>query len=130
MQIERYMGKISGPLLDRIDLHVTVPALSPEEFECATAAESSAKVRARVTCARERQRARQGVVNAQLASRDLDERLSPDDGARKLLRSAAREFTLSARARHRVMRVARTIADLDASERVRYSHAAEALTYR
>ena len=128
--VARYRGRISGPLLDRIDLHVAVPALAPEELEGPCAAESSATVRKRVTRARARQLARQGVANAQLSSRDLDERARADDPARKLLREAARVLNLSARARQRVMRVSRTIADLDSSECVHEVHAAEALSYR
>jgi len=129
--IGRYRARISGPLLDRIDLHVDVPRLPPEALrEEAPRGECSTDVRARVVAARERQVARSGVPNALLdqAATDATCRLAADD--RLLLERAIAAFDLSARSLHRILRVARTIADLDASDAIATRHLAEAIGYR
>jgi magnesium chelatase family protein len=129
--IGRYRARISGPLLDRIDLHVDVLRLPPEALrEEAPRGESSAEVRARVVAARERQVARAGVANALLdqGATDATCRLAADD--RALLERAIAAFDLSARSLHRILRVARTIADLDASDAIVSRHLAEAIGYR
>jgi magnesium chelatase family protein len=128
--VARYRMRISGPLLDRIDLHVEVPALKPDEMDGAPAGESSSCVRGRTTRARERQLARQGVSNAQLSGAEVEERARLDAAGRSLLRGALARLSLSARGRDRVLKVARTIADLEGSERVTAEHLAEALLYR
>ena len=128
--VARYRMRISGPLLDRIDLHVEVPALKPEELEGAPAGEPSARVRGRTARARERQLARQGVPNAQLSGAEVERRAGLDAAGRTLLREALARLTLSARGRDRVLKVARTIADLAGTERVAAEHLAEALLYR
>jgi magnesium chelatase family protein len=130
-QISRYRNKISGPLLDRIDLQVSVPRpdralLRPD----APAGESSASVRERVIQARERQQARQGKPNAALAGRQIEAYCLPDAGGSELLDRAMDRFGLSARAYHRILRLARTLADLEASENIRASHIGEAIQYR
>ncbi|MEO5677400.1 MAG: YifB family Mg chelatase-like AAA ATPase [Usitatibacter sp.] len=128
--VARYRARISGPLLDRIDLHVEVPAIAAADLESSAHAEGSTVVRGRVAIARRRQVERQGVANSRLTGREIDERARADPAARALLRNAAESMLLSARARHRVMKVARTIADLEGSDCVREPHAAEALRYR
>jgi magnesium chelatase family protein len=125
-----YRARISGPLLDRIDLHVEVPAIPERELLDAPAGESSASVRARVVNARELQTQRQGMANSRLPIGDVH-RLAPLGGdALGLLREATSRLHLSARACHRAMRVARTIADLSRSSPVLAEHLAEALSYR
>jgi magnesium chelatase family protein len=131
--IGRYRRKISGPLLDRIDLHVEVPALAASDFGTGGEGEPSAAVRTRVVAARGRQLGRTGdprVTNGGLSGRALrrDGRLS--EPARRLLDRAVDRLGLSARAYHRVVRVALSIADLDGSERIGDGHVAEALRYR
>jgi magnesium chelatase family protein len=128
--VMRYRARISGPLLDRIDLHVDVPALSPRDLDRRQAGETSAEVRARVCAARERQLRRQGAPNARLAGGELETRARLTADASRMLRDASARLGFSARAHHRVMKVARTIADLDASEEVGQPHLAEALRYR
>jgi magnesium chelatase family protein len=128
--VARYRARISGPLLDRIDLHVPVPALEPGELETAAQGETTATVRARVVQARDRQLQRQGVPNARLTGTEAEARANADAQARALLRSAAARLLLSARAHHRVLKVARTIADLAGAERVGAAHVGEALGYR
>jgi len=128
--IAAYRSRLSGPLLDRIDLHVEVPALPYRELALAEPGESSAAIRDRVVAARERQRARGPRGNARLSSTDL-RRAAPLDGAgHALLERAATRLGLSARAITRVRRVARTIADLAASPAITTAHLAEAIQYR
>lgn len=129
-RIAHYRSRISGPLLDRIDLHVDVPALRDDDFAAAARGESSSVVRERVSRSRARQLDRQGVPNARIASGEVDERVRPDREARLLLRHAATQLGLSARAHHRVLKVARTLADLEGRERVNEANLSEALRYR
>jgi magnesium chelatase family protein len=129
-QIAHYRDRISGPLLDRIDLHIEVPALKETDFLSAARGESSAIVRERVMRAREMQTHRQGVPNARLSGREIEERARVDAEGRRLLRDAISRLQLSGRAHHRVLKVARTIADLEQSIDVRSEHVAEGLRYR
>jgi len=125
-QIRRYRDRISGPLLDRIDLHVEVPRQSLKDLP---PGESSADVRQRVLAARAIQ-ARRGGVNAQLDVGGIREHCALDAHQATLLEAACEKLRLSARAHHRIVRVARTIADLDASERIEARHLSEAIGYR
>ncbi len=131
---QRYRGRVSGPLLDRIDLHVEVPAVRPEDLESRAPGEPSARVRERVAAARrvqlERNRRVGAGPNAGLAPGALSEVARPVPAAARLLRDALSRLGLSARSRDRVLRVARTLADLDASERIETRHVAEAVRYR
>ncbi len=129
-QIARYQGRLSGPLLDRIDLHIEVPTLQPEELLRSGAAESSALVRERVCSARQRAQARQGHSNQALAGLLLEQHVHADAAALQFLHSAATRFGWSARSTHRVLRVARTIADLAAAHGVGVGHVAEAVQCR
>ena len=128
--VARYRMRISGPLLDRIDLQVTVPALRPAELDAAAEGEPSEKVRARVARARMRALRRQGMSNGQLAGPVAEARARLDSAGSALLRGAMERMALSARARHRVLKVARTIADLAGSDRVAAEHVGEALAFR
>ncbi len=129
-QIARYRGKLSGPLLDRIDLMVEVPAVTEAELSTRGEGEPSVTVRARVAAARERQIARQGKPNAQLTPDEIDQHCLPDGAGAALLKQAMLRLDLSARAYHRILKVARSIADLAGDELVRGSHIAEAIQYR
>ena len=129
-QVLRYRSKLSGPLLDRIDLQIEVPALPPEALQQTADGETSAAVRARVTLARERQMARQGKPNARLSTKEIDRYCKPEAAAAELLKTAVSRLNLSARAYHRVLKVARTIADLTSSETIQAQHVAEAVQYR
>lgn len=128
--IARYRSKISGPLLDRIDLTIEVPALSAAELMQQQAGESSAEVSARVSAARERQYARQGKVNAALSVTELDETAMVSKEAREALGTMLEKLSLSARSYHRIMRVARTLADLNGDEDVSRAHVLRAVSFR
>ncbi len=129
-QLQRYRGRISGPLLDRIDLHVEVPALSEDELLAAAQGEPSAIIRARVQAARDLQLQRQGCANHALGSDQVESLCQPDEAGRALLRQAISRLDLSARAYQRILRVARTIADLAAAPAINSTHIAEAVQYR
>ena len=129
---ERYAGKISGPLLDRVDLHVTVPRLKPEELTGEPNGETSETIRGRVVAAREMQAARFGraKVNAHMTPREIKATIEMDDECRDFLQTVATRLNLSARVYDRVLKVARTIADLTGAEKVTKPHLAEAVQYR
>jgi magnesium chelatase family protein len=132
-----YQGRLSGPLLDRIDLHIEVPAVTAADLILPPPAEGSAEVAARVARARQMQIERYAAIglpqiriNAAAAGPVLEEMARPDSSGLALLRDAADAMRLSARGYHRVLRVARTLADLDGAEKVGRVHLAEALSYR
>ena len=129
-QIRRYRGRISGPLLDRIDLQLEVPRLAYRELRGQGSEESSAAVRQRVQAARERQLARAGKPNARLAAREIPRDCTLGETDYQLLERFMSRFSLSPRSYHRILRVARTIADLAAAERIQTPHLTEAIGYR
>jgi magnesium chelatase family protein len=128
----RYLRKLSGPLLDRIDIQIEIPALTPAELSARTAAsgESSRAIAARVSAARERQLTRQGKTNRELSGREVDEVCRPDAAGEALLREAGDRFGWSARAYYRVLKVARSIADLAGTDTLTGGQVAEAVQYR
>jgi magnesium chelatase family protein len=128
-QIQQYLGKISGPLLDRIDIHVEVPAVPFKELRGDMPAESSAAIRARVQAARATQNAR-GHTNARMPSPGIRKICALDDAGERTLEMAVRRMGLSARAHDRILKVARTVADLAGSPAVSAKHVAEAVQYR
>ena len=129
-QVKRYQDKLSGPLLDRIDMHIHVPAMPVEDLQNAPQGESSAAVRERVIIARKIALSRQGKANNELTPSDIDKHIVLGDAEKQLLANAQTRLNLSARSYHRVLRVARTIADLAGSEQVSTASLAEALSYR
>jgi magnesium chelatase family protein len=129
-QVLRYRRKISGPLLDRIDVQIEVPAVSPEDLARAGGGETSNAMRRRVVGARERMIARQGKENARLTTREIDAHCAPGSEGALLLKQAIGRLGLSARGYHRILKLARTIADLAHAERIHAAHVAEAIQYR
>jgi magnesium chelatase family protein len=133
--VQRYLNRISGPLLDRIDLQVEIVPVPFEKISDAHEGESSAAIRERVIAARKIQEERfkneEGIYcNAQMTPRLSSRYAEIDDTCRTLLRTAMNRFNLSARAYDRIVKVARTIADLEASENIQSHHIAEAIGYR
>ena len=129
-QISRYKAKISGPLLDRIDLQIEVAALKDDELMNAGKAEASDAIRMRVENARNRQLQRQGKANFALGSSEVDQFCQPDESGLSLLKTAISKLNLSARAYHRILKVARSIADLAGETNIKPAHIAEAVQYR
>jgi magnesium chelatase family protein len=134
--IQRYVAKISGPLLDRIDIHIEVPAVQYKELRGGAAAEGSAQIRGRVMAARERQRQRfrkageKIYANAQMTTRQIRTHCELGADSERLLERAMQQQGLTARAHDRILKVARTIADLEGAEQLAVSHLAEAIQYR
>jgi magnesium chelatase family protein len=134
-QVSKYLNKISGPLLDRIDIQIEIVPVPFKEISDRRRGESSAEIRKRVIAARKIQEERfkdcKGIhCNAQMTSRLLSIYAQPDEAGLSLLRTAMERFNLSARAYDRILKVARTIADLDGSQEIKSSHLAEAIGYR
>jgi magnesium chelatase family protein len=134
-EIQNYLGRISGPLLDRIDLHVEVPVVKFREISSDRTGESSAQIRERVVAARRRQHQRfagrpKVTCNARMGSRELKAFCALDETTKELLKVAMAELTLSARAYDRILKVARTMADLAGAERISSDHISEAIQYR
>lgn len=130
-QIHRYQRKISGPLLDRIDLHLEIPAVDIADLQAKeTCGETSAEVQQRVVATRERQYERQGCLNSMLTPETLNKLIRLDVTCLKILEQAVTKLGLSARAYHRILRISRTLADMENSDDVTSKHIAEALGYR
>lgn len=129
-QVARYRAKISGPLLDRIDLHIEVPALRDDELTVGSTGEASPHIRSRVERARNMQIARQGKANFLLSSKEVDQHCVTDEAGMNLLKQAISKLSLSARAYHRILKVARSIADLTGADAIKPAHIAEAVQYR
>jgi magnesium chelatase family protein len=133
--IQRYVSKISGPLLDRIDIHIEVPAVKYKELRAPSPSEDSAAVRGRVIAAREKQMERfkgekKTYCNAQRASKLIRKCCAISQEGEKLLENAVLRLGLSARAHDRILKVARTIADLDAAPDIQAKHLSEAIQHR
>jgi magnesium chelatase family protein len=131
-QVQRYRSRVSGPLMDRIDMHVEVPNVPQAVLRAATdeRGEDSAAVRRRVEQARGRQTARSGKPNAVLKNREVQQHCRVSDDDSKLLEQAIDRLGLSARAYHRILKVARTVADLAGEEEIATPHLTEAIAYR
>jgi magnesium chelatase family protein len=131
-QINRYRSRISGPLLDRIDMHIEVPRLAPEELSGGPEpnAETNEQVRERVNRAREAQLSRAGKPNHSLSSKEVEQTCPLDASGRRLMEQAMTRLGLSARAFHRVLKVARSIADLNGENNIQVPHLSEAIGYR
>lgn len=125
-----YRKKISGPLVDRIDIQIEVPDVPSEDLTRASCGESSSVIRERVEKARAIMLARQGKENARFSTREIDQHCMPDEQGAMLIKQAISRLGLSARGYHRILKVARTIADLAGGERVSSAHVAEAIQYR
>jgi len=134
-EIQNYLGRISGPLLDRIDLHIEVPQVKFREIAGDRTGETSTQIRERVVTARQRQHARFAdkpkiTCNARMGTRELKQFCALDEATKELLRNAMADLNLSARAYDRILKVARTIADLAGAENISSDHVSEAIQYR
>lgn len=129
-QVHRYQAKLSGPLMDRIDLHVEVPALPAQELLNSPSGESTDSISTRCSAARTLALDRQGVSNQALAGQDIDTHTQLDAAASKFLQAAAAQLGWSARSTHRTLKIARTIADLAGANQTGLAHVAEAMQYR
>jgi magnesium chelatase family protein len=134
-EIQNYLGRISGPLLDRIDLHIEVPQVKFREMTADQPGEPSAQIRARVVAARKIQHARFAskpriTCNARMSTRELKQSCQLDETTKELLKNAMADYNLSARAYDRILKVARTIADLARSEHITGDHISEAIQLR
>ena len=134
-EIQNYLGRISGPLLDRIDLHIEVPQVKFREMTDARPGENSAQIRERVIAARALQQERFAAkpkitCNARMGSRELKQFCELDEPTRDLLKLAMTDYNLSARAYDRILKVARTIADLAGAEKILGDHVSEAIQFR
>jgi magnesium chelatase family protein len=129
-QVARYRARISGPLLDRIDIQIELSAVAEKEIASKVSGESSAAIRERTRKAREIQLARQGTINAMLGVKETEKYCMPDEDGEHLVRKALTQLGLSARAYHRVLRIGRTIADISGVEQVNAQHVGEAIQYR
>jgi magnesium chelatase family protein len=134
-EIQNYLSRISGPLLDRIDLHIEVPPMKFREISSEQSGETSAQIRERVIAARQRQHARfrdkpKITCNARMGSRELKSSCALDEATLELLKFAMNDLNLSARAYDRILKVARTIADLAGAENIASEHISEAIQYR
>jgi magnesium chelatase family protein len=134
-EIQNYLGRISGPLLDRIDLHVEVPQVKFREISSERTGEDSATIRGRVIAARTRQQARFAnkravTCNARMGPRELKSYCALDEATKELLKTAMSDLNFSARAYDRILKVARTIADLAGVEKIGADHISEAIQYR
>jgi magnesium chelatase family protein len=127
--VQRYRNRISGPLLDRIEMHVEVPRLSFDEMQ-GTKGEASSIVRERITTTRNIQLQRNNTLNSQLTHKQIDETCGLEKSDRLLLQQAMEKLKLSARAYHRILKLARTVADMDGSENIYTQHLTEAINYR
>ncbi|MBA3882920.1 MAG: YifB family Mg chelatase-like AAA ATPase [Chthoniobacterales bacterium] len=135
VQVQRYRQRISGPLLDRIDLHIEVPAVEYKDISSTRAEESSAAIRERIVQARERQQARfkadaKTNCNARMTAREIKQHCKLSDDSQELIRVAMTELNLSARAYDRILKVSRTIADLAPADEITPDHVSEAIQYR
>jgi magnesium chelatase family protein len=134
-EIQNYLGRISGPLLDRIDLHVEVPQVKFREIVGDRTGETSAQIRERIVAARKRQHKRFAhkpkiTCNARMGARELKQFCELDEATKELLKNTMAELNLSARAYDRILKVARTIADLAGAEKILGDHISEAIQYR
>ncbi len=133
-QIERYVGKISGPLMDRIDMHLEVPPVDLKRLRAKGNSLSSEQMREKVVFARNKQAerfaGREGMTNSRMSRRDIEKYCVLDDKSEIILRSAIQELGLSARAHDKILRVARTIADIEGQEQIQVNHISEAIQYR
>ena len=135
LQIQKYMAKISGPLLDRIDIHIEVPAIKYDQLAAGSSGDTSETIRDRVNAAREKQshrfRDRKNILsNAHMGSREIRKFCRIDEQGQELLKQAITKLGLSARAYDRILKVGRTIADLEGEENILAEHVSEAIQYR